>query len=61
MSELAFSEGRRDCLLASPWKRGTRGHYDLPMRDCTVMLDNEVIIEKGRIVDEKMIVEAVAR
>ncbi len=31
------------------------------MRDCTVMLDNEVIIEKGRIVDEKMIVEPVAR
>lgn len=42
-------------------KRNTRGHYDVPMRDCTVMLDNEVIIEKGRIVDEKMIVEAVAR
>jgi len=35
-------------------KRRTRGHYDVPMRDCTVILDNEVIIEKGRIVDEKM-------
>ena len=42
-------------------KRNTRGHYDVPMRDCTVMLDNEVIIEKGRVVDEKMIVERVAR
>ena len=26
------------------------------MRDCTVMLDNDVIIERGRFVDEKMIV-----
>ncbi len=42
-------------------KRKTRGHYDVPMRDCTVMLDNEVIIEKGRVADKKMIVEAVAR
>ena len=41
-------------------RRNTRGHYDVPMRDCTVMLDNEVIIEKGKIVDEKMIVEKVA-
>jgi hypothetical protein len=24
------------------------------MRDCTVMLDNEVIIDKGRVVDPKM-------
>ncbi|MEX0923154.1 MAG: hypothetical protein WDZ84_10295 [Rhodovibrionaceae bacterium] len=38
-------------------KRSTRGHYDVPMRDCTIMLDNEVIVEKGKIVDEKMIVE----
>lgn len=37
--------------------RRTRGHYDVPMRDCTMMLDNKVIIEKGRIVDENMIVE----
>jgi len=40
-------------------KRNTRGHYDVPMRDCTIMLDNEVIVEKGKIVDEKMIVERV--
>jgi 2,5-dihydroxypyridine 5,6-dioxygenase len=37
-------------------KRNTRGHYDVPMRDCTVILDNEVVIEKGRIVDTAMIV-----
>ena len=24
------------------------------MRDCTVMLDNEVILERGRFVDERM-------
>ncbi len=42
-------------------KRRTRGHYDVPMRDCTVILDNEVIIDKGRLVDEKMRVARVAR
>ena len=40
--------------------RATRGHYDVPMRDCTVLLDNDVVIDKGRIVDEKMVVERVA-
>lgn len=40
-------------------KRRTRGHYDVPMRDCTVMLDNQVVIEAGKIVDPKMIVERV--
>lgn len=42
-------------------KRTTKGHYDVPMRDCTVMLDNDVIIDRGRFVDRKMIVERVAR
>lgn len=42
-------------------KRATQGHYDVPMRDCTVMLDGEVIIDHGRIVDKQMIVERVAR
>ncbi|MFO1055674.1 MAG: hypothetical protein U1E53_01755 [Dongiaceae bacterium] len=37
-------------------KRNTTGHYDVPMRDCTVMLDNRVVIERGRLVDEKMVV-----
>lgn len=40
-------------------KRNTRGHYDVPMRDCTIMLDNDVIVEKGKLVDEKMIVPRV--
>jgi 2,5-dihydroxypyridine 5,6-dioxygenase len=35
-------------------KRTTRGHYDVPMRDCTVMLDNEIIIDKGKVADPKM-------
>lgn len=39
-------------------KRTTRGHYDVPMRDCTIILDNDVIVDRGRIVDELMIVEA---
>ena len=40
-------------------KRNTRGHYDVPMRDCTLRLDGDVIIERGRIVDPKMKVERV--
>jgi 2,5-dihydroxypyridine 5,6-dioxygenase len=41
-------------------KRTTRGHYDVPMRDCTVMLDGQVIIDKGRIVDPAMQVRRVS-
>ena len=41
--------------------RTTRGYYDVPMRDCTVMLDNDVIIDAGRIVDERMVVQAQSR
>jgi 2,5-dihydroxypyridine 5,6-dioxygenase len=37
-------------------KRATRGHYDVPMRDCTVALDNTVIIDKGRLVDPRLVV-----
>jgi 2,5-dihydroxypyridine 5,6-dioxygenase len=37
-------------------KRSTRGHYDVPMRDCTVTLDNRVVIANGKLVDPKMIV-----
>ena len=37
-------------------KRNTLGHYDVPMRRCTVLLDNKAIIERGKVVDEKMIV-----
>ena len=42
-------------------KRSTRGHYDVPMRDCTVTLDNQVIIDKGKLVDPKMVVAREAR
>jgi 2,5-dihydroxypyridine 5,6-dioxygenase len=41
--------------------RATKGHYDVPMRDCTVMLDGDVIIERGRLVDPRMVVPRVAR
>jgi len=34
--------------------RSTRGHYDVPMRDCTMFLDSKAIIENGKIVDERM-------
>ncbi len=27
--------------------RFTKGHFDLPMRNCTISLDNEVIVERG--------------
>ena len=42
-------------------KRTTRGHYDVPMRGCTIELDGKTIIAKGRVVDSKMIVQRVAR
>ena len=42
-------------------KRTTKGHYDVPMRDCTVALDNDVIIDRGKFTDEKMQVARVAR
>ncbi len=37
-------------------KRTTRGHYDVPMRNCTIALDGQVVVEEGRIVDPKMVV-----
>jgi 2,5-dihydroxypyridine 5,6-dioxygenase len=42
-------------------KRTTRGHYDLPMRDCTIALDGNVVVKDGRVVDPKMIVAREAR
>ncbi len=36
--------------------RRTRGHYDLPMRACTIELDGNRIIEDGKVIDPKMIV-----
>ena len=41
--------------------RNTLGHYDVPMKDCSVFLDDEMIIDHGKFVDEKMIVEREAR
>jgi 2,5-dihydroxypyridine 5,6-dioxygenase len=38
--------------------RTTRGHYDVPMRDCSIFLDGEQIIDAGRLVDPKMVVAA---
>ena len=35
-------------------KRTTPGHYDAPMRDCSVFLDGEQIIDRGRIVVDDM-------
>jgi 2,5-dihydroxypyridine 5,6-dioxygenase len=33
----------------------------VPMRDCTLYLDNDIVVDRGRLVDPKMIVERVAR
>lgn len=41
--------------------RTTKGHYDVPMRGCTVVLDNDTVIDRGRVVDESMIVRRVDR
>ncbi len=41
--------------------RVTKGHYDLPMKDCTVYLDNEMIIDKGKYVDPQMIAKVEIR
>jgi len=42
-------------------KRTTRGHYDVPMRHCTIVLDGNVVVDDGRIVDPKMKVARVPR
>ncbi|MFT5502483.1 MAG: 2,5-dihydroxypyridine 5,6-dioxygenase [Gammaproteobacteria bacterium] len=42
-------------------KRITRGHYDVPMRDCSIALDGKMVVEEGRLVDPKMIVPRVRR
>jgi 2,5-dihydroxypyridine 5,6-dioxygenase len=38
-------------------KRKTRGHIDMPMCDCTIALDGEVVVDRGRLVDPAMIVD----
>jgi 2,5-dihydroxypyridine 5,6-dioxygenase len=42
-------------------KRNTRGHYDVPMRGCTITLDGRVVVDEGRLADPKMIVPSVER
>lgn len=37
-------------------KRDTKGHIDIPMCECTVILDGDTVLEKGRFVDPKMAV-----
>ena len=39
----------------------TKDHYDVPMRACTGMLDDSVIIDTGRLLDEKIVVGKVTR
>ena len=41
--------------------RVTKGHYDLPMKDCTVYLDDEMIIDRGCYVDPQMVAQVHAR
>ena len=38
--------------------RRTLGHIDMPLCDCTVQLDDEMIIDRGKVVDPKMVVAA---
>lgn len=42
-------------------KRTTRGHYDVPMRDCTIELDGHAVVRDGRVVDPDMVVQRVPR
>jgi 2,5-dihydroxypyridine 5,6-dioxygenase len=32
--------------------RFTAGHFDLPMRDCTIALDGEVVVDRGELIAE---------
>ena len=32
--------------------RFTLGHFDLPMRNCTVLLDGKAVVDKGRLAAE---------
>lgn len=35
----------------------TNCHLDIPMKDCTLYLDNEVIVDKGEVLDKEMVIE----
>ena len=43
---LGFGFVQRGEVAQGGGTRTTKGHYDVPMRDCTVMLDNDVIIDR---------------
>jgi 2,5-dihydroxypyridine 5,6-dioxygenase len=32
-------------------KRFTRGHFDIPVRGCTITLDGQAVVEEGRLVE----------
>jgi len=32
--------------------RFCRGHFDLPMRDCSVILDNNPVVESGTLIED---------
>lgn len=38
-------------------KRKTRGHVDMPMNHCTILLDGEKVVDKGRLIAADMIVD----
>jgi len=42
-------------------KRVTRGHYDVPMRNCTIELDGDIVVEKGKLMKPEQIVPRVDR
>ncbi len=33
-------------------KRFTKGHFDIPMRNCTVKLDDETVVDNGQLISE---------
>ena len=39
-----FSSGANDAA-----KRYTLGHFDIPLRNCTIMLDDTVVVARGRL------------
>ena len=39
------------------YKRKTKGHIDMPMCDCTVELDGETVVDRGRLTDPAMIAD----
>ena len=38
-------------------KRDTKGHIDMPMCDCSVEIDGKVVLERGKFLDSRLIVQ----